>query len=128
MIKFEYKKPRVNTGELRTPVTFYEFAENEGPEPGESEKRILYSTWAKVDEVWQRDLEQAKANGTIDDVTITIRDPLADYIPNNHHYFSVDALEFQGKRYNITKVLSDMQDRRFIKVIGEVSSNGRDHF
>ena len=122
LIKFEYKKPRFNAGDFRTPVTFYEFAENEGPEPGESEKRDIYTTWAKVDEVWQRDLEQAKSNGTLDDVTITIRDPLAEFIPDNKHYFSIDAPEFANKRYNITKVLSDLQDRRFIKVVGELSS------
>ena len=122
MIKFEYKKPRFNTGDFRTPITFYEFMANEGPEPGESETKILFTTWAKVDEVWQKDLEQAKSNGTLDDVTITIRDPLAEYIPGNKHYFSIDSPDFAGNRYNITKVLSDLQDRRFIKVIGELSS------
>ena len=122
LIKFEYKKPRLHTGDFRTPITFYEFAGNEGPEPGETEKRILYKAWAKVDEVWQKDLEEAKSNGTLDDVTITIRDPLAEFIPNNRHYFSIDAPEFMDKRYNITKVLSDLQDRRFIKIVGELSS------
>ncbi|GAA2706396.1 hypothetical protein GCM10009865_22610 [Aeromicrobium ponti] len=40
-LPFKYKPPRVNSGDLRTPVRFYEFAPNDGPEPGENEKRLL---------------------------------------------------------------------------------------
>ena len=122
MRKFEYKEPRVHTGELRTPVIFYEYAPNSGPEPGESYKRTLYNTWAKIDEVWLKDLELAKSNGTLTDVTITIRDPHADYIPNNRHYVEIDAPEYQGKRYNIKHVQPDLQNRKFITIVAELRS------
>lgn len=120
MRKFEYKSPRVHSGELRTPVTFYEYAPNNGPEPGENEKRTLYNSWAKVDEMWLKDLEQAKTNGTMSDVTIIIRDPGREYIPTNKHYISIDDLHYKDYRYNIKHVQPDVLDRDFINVIAEL--------
>lgn len=122
MRKFEYKEPRVHTGELRTPVIFYEYVANPGPEPGEDMKEILYRTWAKIDEVWLKDLELAKSQGTLTDVTITIRDPHSDYIPNNRHYVEIDAPEYQGKRYNIKHIQPDLQNRKFITIVAELKS------
>lgn len=118
----KYKEPRVHTGELRTPVTFYQYQANDGPEPGEEEKKTLYKSWAKIDEVWMRDLEIAKQNGTESDLTITIRDPLDDYRANHKHYISVDAPEYKKSngdfmKYNIKQVYPDLQDRQFLKIV-----------
>ncbi|MFE0506756.1 phage head-tail adapter protein [Peribacillus butanolivorans] len=121
MKPFKYKPPKVNTGDLRTPVIFYEYAANEGPEPGESEKRVLYRTWAKIDNVWLKDLEIAKSNGTLSDITIKIRDPQADYIPNNKHYLSIDAPEYQDKRYNVKHVQPDFQNKAFITIVARLT-------
>lgn len=117
MQPFKYKPPRVNTGDLCTPIMFYEYAANEGPEPGESEKNVLYQTWAAIDNVWLKDLEIAKANGTLADITIKIRDPQADYIPNNKHYLSIDAPEYHDKRFNVKHVQPDLQNRKFITIV-----------
>ena len=122
MIKFEYKKPRAKSGDLRTPVTFYEYKPSEGPEPGEEESHVLYEAWAKIDEVWLKDMELAKSNGTLSDLTITIRDPQTDYIPANEHYLSINAPEYQGKRYNIKHVRPDLQDRQFITIVAGLTS------
>ncbi|AUJ23119.1 phage head-tail adapter protein [Virgibacillus dokdonensis] len=120
MQPFKYKSPRVNAGDLRTPVTFYEYKPNPGPEPGEQEKQVLYDCMAKVDEVWLKDLELAKSNGTLSDVTLTIRDPLQDYIPSDEHYVSIDAPEYRDKRYNIKHVQPDLQNKKFITVVGRL--------
>ena len=117
MQPFKYKIPRVNTGDLRTPITFYQYGGSDGPEPGESEKNILYKAWAKVDNVWLRDLETAKSNGTLSDITITIRDPLTDYIPTNKDYLSIDSMEYQDKRYNIKHYQPDLQNKEFITIV-----------
>jgi len=117
MQPFKYKPPRVNTGDLRTPITFYEYAANEGPEPGESEINTLYEAWSKIDNVWLKDLEIAKSNGTLSDITITIRDPQADYLPNNKHYLSIDAPEYRDKRYNVKHVQPDLQNKDFITIV-----------
>lgn len=120
--EFKYKPPRVHSGELRTPVTFYEYVPNPGPEPGEKEKQVLYECMGKIDEVWMKDLEQAKTNGTVEDITITIRDPLDDYIPTNKHYVEVDARGYKDKKFNIKHSFPDPQNSAFIKIVGGISS------
>jgi hypothetical protein len=114
---FKYKPPRVNSGDLRTPIIFYEYAPNKGPEPGESEKEILHQAMAKVDHVWLKDMEMAKSNDTLSDITITIRDPQADYIPTNKHVLSIDDARYRDKKYNIKHVQPDLQNKAFIKII-----------
>ncbi|MFB4471822.1 head-tail adaptor protein [Oceanobacillus caeni] len=121
MREIKYKPPRVHNGELNTPITFYEYIPKQGPEPGEDEKRVLFNSWAKVDEVWLKDLETAKSNGTLSDVTITIRDPQSDYIPSNKHYLSIDAIQYKDKRYNIKHVQPDLQNHSFITIVAGLS-------
>lgn len=121
MWKNEYKPPRLKSGDLRTPVTFYEYVEKEGPMPGQKEKKILFQCLAKVDEMWLKDMEIAKQNGTISDVTIIIRDPIGSYIPSNKHYISIDDPLYKDNRYNIKHVQPDVQDRSFINIIGGIS-------
>ena len=69
-----------------------------------------------------KDLEQAKTNGTEEDITITIRDPLDDYIPTNKHYVSVDARGYRDKHFNIKNAFPDPQNNAFIKVVAGVTS------
>lgn len=120
MRKFEYKPPRLHSGELRTPVTFYKYAPKKGPEPGEQEEETLYKSMAKIDEVWLKDVELAKSNGTLSDITITIRDPIEDYIPKNKHYISIDHPQYKDNHYNVKHVQPDPQNNRFINIIGEL--------
>lgn len=103
--------------ELNTRLTFYNFQAHNGPEPGEEEIAILYSCWGAVDKVWLKDLERAKENGTLEDMTLTIRDPRAEYIPDTTHYVGVDDGRFFGNRYGIKTVIPDMQDKRFMTVV-----------
>ncbi|WP_117161339.1 phage head-tail adapter protein [Paraliobacillus sp. X-1268] len=120
MRKFEYKPPRLHSGQLRTPVVFYEYVPNSGPEPGESEKKTLYECMAKIDEVWMKDVELAKSNGTLSDITIVIRDPLQDYVPTDKHYISIDHLQYKNNRYNVKHVQPDPQNNRFINIIARL--------
>lgn len=122
MRKFEYKPPRVHSGDLRTPVYFYKFKPNEGPYPGEGKDEKVFTAWAKVDEVWLKDMELAKSNGTLSDITIIIRDPQAEFIPTNKHYIEIDAPEYKGKKYNVKHVQPDLQNKQFINVFAEVST------
>lgn len=122
MRPFEYKPPRVHSGELRTPITFYKYEPIPGPEPGEQKENILFKCMGKVDEVWMKDLEQAKTNRTVEDITITIRDPLDDYLPTNKHYINVDARGYKEKVFNVKHSFPDPQNNAFIKVVGGIES------
>lgn len=117
MRKFEYKEPRVHAGELRTPITFYKYIPKTGPEPGEEEKEILLNSWAKIDEVWMKDIELAKQNDTASDLTLTIRDPFPNYHPRNEDYISINHPLYADDRYNIKHVQVDFNSAKFIKVI-----------
>lgn len=112
----------IDFSDLKVPVTFYEYVPNDSPEPGEKEKRTLHISWAKVDQVWLKDMELAKSNGTLTDLTIIIRDPLQDYVPTNKHYVSIDDLNYRDNRYNVKNVMPDIQDKRFITIVAELSS------
>lgn len=120
-MKIEYERPRISSGDLRTLVRFFEYQPSLGPEPGEEQKAILHECFARIDEVWSRDLEQAKANNTLSDLTITIRDTHGEFVPSNKHRVEIDLLPYKGHHYNIKDVQPDAQNRDFIKVIAEVA-------
>lgn len=120
MRDFKYKPHRVHAGDLRTLITFFEYGPNGGPLPGEKKERTLFECWAKVDRVWLKDLELAKSNGTLSDVTITIRDPLSDYRPTNLHYLEIHDEDYKDMIYNIKTAQPNLQDRRFIDIVAGV--------
>lgn len=119
-MKFESRRSKINTGDLRTPVVFYIYKPNSGPMPGEQQKEIAYECFAKVDEVFKRDLERAKANNTLNDITLTIRDPLETFFPENKHYIAINQRGYIGKRFNIKKVQPDTKNFGFLTVIASV--------
>ena len=120
MQPYKYKPPRIHAGELRTCVTFFEYGPNDGPLPGEKEIKILYKTWAKIDEVWMKDIEIAKSNGTLSDLTISIRDPHGSFFPTNKHFIQIHTPEYEHLRYNVKHAMPDIQNRDFIKVVSGV--------
>jgi hypothetical protein len=122
MRPFKYTPPRVHTGELRTWVTFFEYGENDGPLPGEKPKKVAYECWGRINQVWSKDIELAKANGTLSDLTIEIRDPRGDFSPTNRHYVQVHTPEYEEQVFNVKQSILDMQNRDFIKVISEVTT------
>lgn len=121
-MKFESNRSKINTGELRTPVTFYVYRPVPGPMPGEVEAYAIYECFSRIDEVFKRDLESAKANNTLNDVTITIRDPLETFMPENKHYIAINARGYIGKRFNIKKVQPDSKNFGFLTIIASVQS------
>lgn len=121
MWKNEYKPPRLRSGDLRIPVTFYEYEENEGPRPGQKKKKVLFECLAKVDSVWLKDMERAKQNGTLSEITVIIRDPIGSYVPTNKHYIEIND-PIYPEPYNIKHVQPDVQDRSFINIVGKLAT------
>jgi hypothetical protein len=121
MWKNEYKPPRYRSGDFDTPVTFYEFEGKNGPLPGQEEKKVLFECLAKIDGVWLKDLELAKQNGTLSEITIIIRNPIGSYVPTNKHFLSVDEGVYKNGHYNIKHVQPDVQDHNFINIVAKVS-------
>lgn len=110
-----------NFSKLNTPVTFYEYRpKKNSPYPDEKEYATVFECWAKVDRVWLRDLEQAKANGTESDVTIFIRDPLTEFIPTNKHYIKIQTYDYEHLVYNVETAQPDLQHRDFVTIVGKL--------
>ena len=122
MISKTYTPPRITSGDFRTKVEFYEYEPVEGPEAGEEMKKTLFVAFAKIDEVWMRDLELAKYNGTVSDLTISIRDPFKVYVPTNKHLLKIYAAGYEKTVYKIKEVQPALQSRDFVKIIAEVST------
>lgn len=121
MWKNEYKTPRLRSGDLRIPVIFYEYEGKQGPIPGQKEKKVLFACLAKVDSVWLKDIERAKQNGTLSEVTIIIRDPIGSYVPTNKHFVEIED-DLYPEHYNINHVQPDVQDRSFINIVGKLAT------
>ena len=122
MISKTYTPPRISSGDFRTKVEFYEYEPVEGPEAGEEVKKTLFVSFAKIDEVWMRDLELAKYNGTLSDLTIRIRDPFKVYVPTNKHLLKIYAAGYEKTVYKIKEVQPALQSRDVVKIIAEVKS------
>ena len=85
---------------LNNRVTFYKKSDG-GYMPGEAEFTEYYSCYAHIDNVWLKDLEIAKTNETLNDVTVTIRDTLGEYDIDNTMYFKIDGNKHKDKQFNI---------------------------
>ncbi|WP_376712685.1 phage head-tail adapter protein [Enterococcus faecalis] len=119
MIHPSYKKPKINSGNLRTPVQFWRFVPNDGPEPMEEKREKLYECFCLAYNPSMKDMEILNAKGTNEGLTIKIRDPHQDYIPTNKHKVIIDDYRVlpKGKEWEIVDVSTDFEDNRFIKIV-----------
>lgn len=112
-MKPQFKPNDIGSGDLRTPVTFYEYRPHKGPEPGEAEKQPLYNCFAEVYSASSKDIEilnsgretqQLKVINTKNAVSINIRDSFGEYYPDTKHYAELDDYRFKGIRFNVMDV------------------------
>lgn len=116
-IQPNYKKPKVTSGELNTPVTFFGKDSNKGFYPGEDEKKPIFSCFALVYSPSMKDMEVLNSKGTQEGMTIKIRDPHEEYIPTNKHIVVIDDFRSKGKEWNVIDVSPDFENNSFIKII-----------
>ncbi len=114
---FEYQKPKVNNGAMRTPVEFFSYKPKPGPMPGEEEKQIIFNCFAEIYNPSMKDLEILNSKTTKQAVTITIRDPQEDYLVSNKHYVEILDRRYSGTRWNIADVRNDFTDNRFVTIL-----------
>lgn len=111
------------TGKLNTVVYFWEYQPNSGPEPGEKEKKVLYSTRAEIYAPSRKDLEILNGTGTKEGTTIIIRDPRGKYIPINNHFVEIKDYRLSGN-WNILDVRNDIAENRFITILLGITRDG----
>lgn len=121
-IAFEHRKPDTTAGRLRTPVTFYQFQPDTGPEPGNKKKETLFACLAEVYNPSMKDLTVMNTTGTKEAVTIRIRDTAGEYLPTNKHFAAIDDYRYTGKVFSVVDVRNDLTDNRFITILLGVTS------
>lgn len=124
-MKPQFKPNKTGSGELRTPVVFYEYVPDDSPFPTESELKLVYSCFAEPYNASMKDLEILNGIGAKKSVTINIRDTFGEYYPSNEHYVEVQDYRY-GKlvdgvmvydRFNVIDVRPDLTNNDFITVL-----------
>lgn len=121
-IKMKYERPKIVAGDLRTPVTFFEYQPTSGPDPSEEEKKELYSCTCLAYNPSMKDREILDVTGTKEAITIKIRDPFTDYLANNKHKAVLDDYRYKDKVWDVMDVAPDLESNEFVKIILGVSS------
>lgn len=117
MIHPNYKKPKIDSGDLRIKIEFWRKT-GSGPLPGSSKKEKKYECMAQVYNPSMKDLEILSVKGTKEGLTIKIRDPHEDYLPTNTDFVKVDDYRYgTEKEWNIIDVSFDFEDNRFVKIV-----------
>lgn len=114
---FEFKKKTTTNGKLRTPVVFFEYKPNDGPDPGEEEKDVLHGTFAEAYSPSMKDLEILSSTNTKEGLTIKIRDPKTSYLPSNKHKVEIEDYRYANKLWEIKEVRHDFTDNEFITIL-----------
>lgn len=121
-INKKYKKPEIVAGDLNTPVTFFEFKPSDGPEPGEVQEKKLYNCTCLAYNPSSKDRDILSGKGTKEAITIKIRDPYTDYLPNNGHKVVLDDYRYKDKIWDVIDFSLDLEDNDFLKLILGVTS------
>jgi len=117
-----YKPKETNAGTLRTPVSFYEYAPDRGPEPGQSKKSIIHECYAEIYNPSMKDIQIMEVRGTKEAVTIIIRDTKGEYIPTNKHFVSIHDYRYVNKILNVLDVRPDIRNNDFVTILLGVQS------
>lgn len=116
-IKFKYEPPKVQSGYLKTPVVFFEYSPNDGPEQGESVKEELHSCFAEVYNPSMKDTEKLKTVNTKQAITINIRDTKGEYVPTNKDFVEIKDYRYKDITWNIVEVRPDFEKNAFITLL-----------
>lgn len=115
--KPDYKRQDTNSGNLRTPITFYQYQPTDGPEPGEEKETVLHQCLCEAYNPSMKDLSIMDTTGTKEAVTVKIRDTLGEYLPTNKHSAFLDDYRYQDKKFSVMDVRPDTTDNRFIIIL-----------
>lgn len=117
-----YKRPTTSSGDLRTPIAFYQMTENEGIEPGEMPTKPLFECLGQAYAPSNKDNAILETHGVKRGVTVKIRDTRGGFFPKNNDGAVIDDYRYQNVHgenivWNVVDVRPDFEDDRFIVVV-----------
>lgn len=98
-----YQRLETTTGDMNTPVTFYEKTDG-GFMPGESGKNKLYFCMAEMYQASTKDYEIVNTSNAEYVITILIPNPREDYIPKYNHHFEIDDIMYEGVVFDLQSI------------------------
>lgn len=110
-----YKRPETTSGDLDTPVTFYEMGDG-GYMPGDEEKVELYFCMAEHYEASIKDYDIVNTTNARYVVTILIPHPREDYTPKNEHFFELEDIMYSNVTFDIENI--SPRDDGLLKLVG----------
>lgn len=122
LFKTSYKRPKIVSGDLRTPVTFFEYKPSSSPDPSEVVERQLYACTCLAYNPSLKDIEILGAYGDKESITIKIRDPYTSYVASNKHKVKIDDYRYANKVWDIINISYDLENNDFVKIILGASS------
>lgn len=104
------------SGDLRTPVYFYEQTPNADGEPGEAPTLPIFMAWAQVYSASTKDNTILNAHEYTAGVTIKIRDTQGEFVPDpNKNSVYIDDYRYSNvEDWDIIDVRPDFEDDRFV--------------
>lgn len=114
---FEYTPPKVKTSDLRTPVQFYKYMPNDGPEPGEQPDKLVHECYAEIYSPSKKDWDIVGNAAVKQAVTINVRDTKGEYIVSNKDYVVIDDYRYKDLHWNILDVRNDFANNAFITIL-----------
>ncbi|MFB6800449.1 phage head-tail adapter protein [Peribacillus butanolivorans] len=133
-MKPKFNPNKIGSGELRTTVSFYQYAPHNGPEPGEGVMDKVNECFAEVYNAGMKDIEilnsgreqqQLKFINTKNAVTLNIRDSFGEYFPDTEHYAELQDYRYSKMvdgerkyiRFNVIDVRPNLTKNDFITVL-----------
>lgn len=102
-MKPQFNPNKFGSGDLKTPVTFFQYGPDDSPFPGESELKPVFACYAEVYNVSMKDLEIMKEMNVKRSVTIRIRDTNGEYFPSNKDYVAINDFRYMSTVNGVTK-------------------------
>ena len=115
--QYRYKKLEAQNGDLRTPLTFYTSKVEDGVDGRDVSFKKAFYTMGQVYSPSMKDIEIASGKSMRAKMTLKIRDPLADYQPENQHFVEVGDIRLANKKWQIIDIRPDYDNRDFLLVI-----------
>lgn len=116
LAQMKFKNRKVQSGDMRTPVTFYQYV-NEGPYPDDFEEKTLYQCFSHTYAPSMKDQEVLGVYEASLGLTIVIRDPWQDYTPKTNHIVRVEDFRLEQQTFNVYEVRLDAPETGFITIV-----------
>lgn len=108
---------KVNVGDLKIPITFFEENDADTPEPNVVGKKEAFSALCFPYSPSVKDHQILNANGIKQGVTIVMPDTRGQFIPTIAMTAVISDYRYLGIEWNVIEVRPDFENNSFVTVV-----------